>query len=186
LAETLIEQASAITKQDLGALIYTEKNLSLEAALVGACRQKGLRLALAESCTGGSIAHRITNVPGASDVFHGGVVSYANEAKINWLGVSTESLENHGAVSEQTAREMAQGALRQSGADLALAATGIAGPSGGSDEKPVGTVFLAVADASGVEVTRNLNPYDRETFKFVTSNQALEMLRRRVLGIDRS
>jgi nicotinamide-nucleotide amidase len=151
--------------------------------LVAACREKGIKIALAESCTGGYIAHRITNVPGASDVLHTGVVSYANEAKQRVLHVTSETLEKHGAVSESSAREMVEGALKCSGADLALSVTGIAGPSGGSEEKPVGTVFMAVADSSGTHIVRKLNPYDRETFKFVTANQGLEMLRRKALGL---
>ena len=141
-------------------------------------------MALAESCTGGGMAHVITNVPGASEVLHCCVVSYANEAKTNLLSVPAPLIEEHGAVSEPVARAMVEGALKVSGADLALAVTGIAGPSGGSPEKPVGTVFIAVADRSRVHLVKKLNPYDRETFKFVTINQGLELLRRMVLGIS--
>jgi nicotinamide-nucleotide amidase len=135
-------------------------------------------LALAESCTGGNIAHRLTNVPGASVILLGGVVSYANSAKEKMLGVRAESLREHGAVSEAVAREMALGARLQLGSDYALAVTGIAGPGGGTSEKPVGTVFIALASADGVQVERRLNAWDRMTFKDVTATQALEMLRR--------
>ncbi|MDG1891037.1 MAG: competence/damage-inducible protein A [Verrucomicrobiota bacterium] len=183
-AESIVRQASEITYEDLGARIYGEGNASLEAALVEACRQKQWQLALAESCTGGCIAHRITNVPGASSVLHTGVVSYANEAKTRLLGVAPATLQAHGAVSEATAREMALGVLKASGADLGLAVTGIAGPSGGSNEKPVGTVFMAIADAHEVQVVCQRNAYDRETFKSVTANQALEWLRRKALGLS--
>lgn len=182
-AESMVGKAVEIAYHDLGSLIYGEGETSLESALVSACREKEIKIALAESCTGGYIAHRITNVAGASEVLHTGVVSYSNEAKRNVLGVQSNTLTMHGAVSEETAQEMVQGALKCSGADLALAVTGIAGPSGGTEDKPVGTVFLAVADKSDTYSIRRLNPYDRETFKFVTANQGLEMLRRKALGL---
>ena len=144
--------------------------------------EKKKTLALAESCTGGSIANRVTNVPGASAVFLGGVVSYANEVKEKFIGVKAETLKNYGAVSEEVAREMALGAREKFAADFAIAVTGIAGPGGGSPEKPVGTVFIALATAAGVEVKKQLNPWDRETFKQVTTTQALELVRGRLLS----
>jgi len=119
-------------------------------------------------------------VPGASEVFLGGVVSYANAAKENLLDVRAESLAQQGAVSEAVAQEMAAGARARFGADFALAVTGIAGPGGGTPEKPVGTVFIALASAAGVEVKRFLNVWDRATFKQVTATQALEWLRQSV------
>ena len=183
-ADSLIRQSAEITYEDIGALIYGEGEVSLEASLIEACKKSDLKLALAESCTGGGIAHRITNVPGASEVLYSSVVSYANEAKTRFLGVPASLIEARGAVSEPVARAMVAGALKESGADLALAVTGVAGPSGGTQEKPVGTVYIAVADKSEVHVVKKLNPYDRETFKFVTANQSLEMLRRKVLGIS--
>jgi PncC family amidohydrolase len=106
---------------------------------------RGLTLALAESCTGGLVAHRVTNVPGSSAFFLGGVVAYANQAKVDLLAVRPETLAAHGAVSEETAREMAQGARARFGADVALSVTGIAGPTGGTQEKPVGLVYVALA-----------------------------------------
>ena len=139
-------------------------------------------LALAESCTGGFIAHRLTNVPGASAVFQCGLVTYSNVAKQAFLGVRAETLAAHGAVSEAVVREMAEGARRHSGTDYALAVTGIAGPTGGTPEKPVGTVFIALATAQQTVVLNPVNPYDRETFKYVTSQQALELLRRAMLA----
>ena len=182
--EALVHEACERTRAELGDLIHSEGSRSLEEALVEALCDKKLTLAVAESCTGGFIAHRITNVPGASKVFQAGVVSYANEAKEGFLGVSSQTLETHGAVSEATAREMAEGILRQTGADLALSVTGIAGPSGGTADKPVGTVFLGIADRHESRVFKRLNPYDRETFKFVTAHQGMELLRRKTLGLS--
>ena len=128
-------------------------------------RQRKLTLAVAESCTGGLIAHRITNVSGASQVFLAGLVTYSNKAKQAFLGVRPATLAEHGAVSEETAREMAAGALREAGADHALSVTGIAGPTGGTPDKPVGTVFIGLASKSSKALAMKfLNPYDRETF----------------------
>ena len=140
----------------------------------------GVTLALDESCTGGHIAHRITNIPGASAVFLAGYVTYANAAKVRTLGVREESLREFGAVSEAVAREMAEGARRVSGADWALSVTGIAGPSGGTPDKPVGTVWMALAGPDGTEVVQRLNRFDRETFKFTTGQQALHLLFRQL------
>jgi nicotinamide-nucleotide amidase len=134
-------------------------------------------VALAESCTGGCIAHRLTNVPGASAVFVAGLVTYSNEAKKQILGVRAKTLARHGAVSEAVAREMADGARRVNGADYAIAVTGIAGPAGGTVEKPAGTVFIALASPQGTQVWKMLNPWDRLTFKEVTAQQSLNQLR---------
>jgi PncC family amidohydrolase len=112
----------------------------------------------------------------------GGIVAYSNEAKKELLGVSASALEEQGAVSEAVAREMAEGARRRCRTDYAIAVTGIAGPGGGSEAKPVGTVFMALARETGTEVKRQFNPFDRETFKQVTSQQALDLLRRAVAG----
>jgi nicotinamide-nucleotide amidase len=134
-------------------------------------------VALAESCTGGLIAHRITNVPGASAVLTCGLVTYSNESKKNLLGVSEETLQENGAVSAAVARQMAEGARQRHATDFGLAVTGIAGPGGGTAQKPVGTVFIALAGGPETLVEERFNHFDRETFKFVTSQQALDLLR---------
>ncbi len=181
-AAQLVRDAEAVVRRILGAHIYGVDDDELENVVVRWLTGRKQTLALAESCTGGNLAHRVTNVPGASAVFSGGVVSYANDAKQKLLGVRAETLRRHGAVSEAVAREMALGAREKFGADFALAVTGIAGPGGGTPEKPVGTVFLALAAADEVTVERRLNPWDRVTFKDVTATQALELLRQRLVA----
>ena len=176
-AETLVAAGEASVRKNLGANIFGFDDDEIEAVVVGLLRSQKKTLALAESCTGGNIAHRITNVPGASAVFPGGVVSYANTVKENFLGVRAETLKDCGPVSGEVAREMAAGARGKFGSDFAIAVTGIAGPDGGTVAEPVGTVFIALASAAGVEVKKFFNAWDRETFKQVTATQALEMLR---------
>ena len=180
-AQENVSEAVTIVREAMADHVFGVDDESLEGTLVRLLTDRRQTLALAESCTGGYVAHRLTNVPGASAVLWGGVVSYANEAKMKWLGVNESTLTGHGAVSEETAREMAEGARRASGADFALSVTGIAGPAGGSEEKPVGTVYIGFASHKPVRVYKFLNPFDRETFKYVTSQQALEILRRALL-----
>ena len=181
-AESLVRAGEAVVRRILDRHIYGHDDEELEHVVVRELTQRKQTLAVAESCTGGNIAHRVTNVPGASAVFWGGVASYANAAKETLLGVRPETLREHGAVSEPVAREMAAGMRAKSGADYALAVTGIAGPDGGTPEKPVGTVFLALAWAGGMEVERQQYHLDRATFKEVTATQAMEMLRRRLMA----
>jgi nicotinamide-nucleotide amidase len=167
----------------LGEWIYSEGE-SLEAAIVRLLAEKHLTLATAESCTGGSLAGRITNVAGASEVFLAGYVTYANEAKENTLGVPSDLLAAHGAVSEPVAAAMAEGARRVSGAKFALSTTGIAGPGGGTESKPVGTVYLGLASENHPTVVRRCYfPLDRVTFKHMTTSASLDLLRRQVLGL---
>ena len=144
----------------------------------------GATVATAESCTGGGIANSITNMPGSSTVFREGFVTYSNEAKTRWLGVSPELIEQHGAVSELVVRAMAEGCLKVTGATHASAGGGIAGPGGGSDDKPVGTVCIGIA-SEGEEpfVKRYVNPMDRLSFKSRVSRLALDLLRRRLKGV---
>jgi nicotinamide-nucleotide amidase len=180
-AAQTVAEAEALVRGAIGDHIFGVDDEQLENAIVRLLTERKLVLALAESCTGGYIANRITNVAGASAVLWGGVVSYANDAKVKWLEVNSGTLAAHGAVSEQAAIEMAQGVRRISGTDYGISVTGIAGPSGGTDEKPVGTVFIGFADSQRVRTYKFLNRFDRETFKYVTSQQALEILRRALL-----
>jgi nicotinamide-nucleotide amidase len=181
-AARIVRGAEALVRKIFGAQIYGFDDEEIEAVVVRLLTERKKNLALAESCTGGCLAHRVTNVPGASAVFLGGFVTYSNEAKQKFLGVRAETLAAHGAVSEAVAREMAEGARLQIGADFAVAVTGIAGPGGGTKDKPVGTVFLALAGESGTVVERRINSYERETFKQMTAQQALEMLRVRLVS----
>ena len=162
-------------------LTHQSRGKKIEDIIVRLLTERSLTLATAESCTGGFIAHRITNVPGASKAFLGGVVAYSNEVKRKFLGVRPETLGRRGAVSAAAAREMAAGARKKFGADFAISVTGIAGPSGGTKAKPVGTVFIALADGSGTVIERKFYPFGRAQFKRDTANQALKMLHSRLL-----
>ena len=177
-AAEIVAEAERISTRLLKHFIYGREPDQLESVVVRLLSERKQTLALAESCTGGFIANRITNVPGASAVLLAGLVTYSNEAKEQFLGVRRETLAQHGAVSEPVAREMADGVRARTGADFAIAVTGIAGPTGGTPEKPLGTVFIALASATEAKILHQVNQYDRETFKFVTSQQALNELRR--------
>jgi nicotinamide-nucleotide amidase len=157
---------------------------SLEETVVRALTEKGLKLSLAESCTGGRISSRITDVPGASSVFTHGYVTYSNLAKVAMIGVNEKDLENHGAVSEQVACKMAEGALIHSAADIAVSVTGIAGPTGGTEEKPVGTVWIGLSVRDGKQIKTSaemkFHPNGRAIFKQVVSQAALMTILRTV------
>jgi nicotinamide-nucleotide amidase len=176
-----LDQANEIVRAELGDVVFTASDKTLEQVLVELLTRKKLTLAVAESCTGGLLANRITNVPGSSAVLLAGYVCYANEAKIDILGVDAQLIEKHGAVSEEIARTMAEGARKRARSTYALATTGIAGPSGGTTEKPVGTVYVALADANETKVQRLFFPSDRETFKQLVAQVAFEMLRRKLI-----
>ena len=155
---------------------------SLQAAVVQEYRAKKLTLATAESCTGGMIASKLISVPGISEYFLEGAVTYSNEAKMRRLGVKRETLEAHTAVSEAVAREMAEGIRATSGASLGLATTGIAGPDGGTAERPVGLVYVALAGAKGTAVRELHLSGNRERIRNAASLNALDLLRRYLCG----
>jgi len=141
----------------------------------------GFTLAVAESCTGGLIAERLTNVPGSSKYFTEGLVTYSNESKTRLLGVDKKLIREFGAVSPQVARDMARGVRHRAKTDFGLAVTGIAGPDGGTEEKPVGLVYIALADDAHTEHRRLTLPGDRELVRWRASQAALDMLRRRLI-----
>jgi nicotinamide-nucleotide amidase len=167
----------------LGDRIFGADTEELAGVVGGLLRQSGHTLALAESCTGGLASALLTDVPGSSQYFLGSIVSYGNAAKEGLLGVGADTLRAHGAVSAEAAREMALGARSRFDADLAVSITGIAGPDGGSPEKPVGTVFFALADRDGAgAATRRLFVGDRAVVRRASCLHALELLRRRLTG----
>lgn len=174
MCDGLIEE---IKKTEVGDFIYGIDVGSIENALVLHLRERGMTLAVAESCTGGLISKRITDISGCSDVFLGGCVTYANEAKEKLIGVRHETLESHGAVSEQTAREMARGVRLALGADVGIATTGIAGPGGGTPDKPVGTVYIAVSTEKGEKVRLlSLSPKrSREYIRICAATNAMSL-----------
>jgi len=178
-----LEQAEKIVTEGLGAAVFSSDGRNLEEVVVQLLTERRQTVAIAESCTGGFLAHRITNVPGASAIFLSGYLTYSNEAKTAMLGVAPRLIAEHGAVSDAVAKSMAEGARRQANASFALATTGIAGPGGGTEEKPVGTVFIALAcDGSPTEARQLFYPDDRQTFKELTTQAALDMLLRRLLA----
>ena len=177
-----IEQADAIIRSTLGLSIFSIADETLEEVIVKLLATGNRTLAIAESCTGGLLANRITNVPGASNVFVAGYVCYANQAKTDMLNVDPKLIEKHGAVSEPVAGALAEHARACAGSKYALATTGIAGPTGGSPEKPVGTVYVALAAPDETVVKKFFFPTDRETFKQLTAQVALDLLRRKIIG----
>lgn len=168
--------------QTLGKNLVSAKGEGIEEWITHCLAAMGLTISTAESCTGGLLANRLTNVPGSSKVFHHGFVTYSNESKSDLLGVSQALLSEHGAVSEPVASAMAEGALRNANSDFSLALTGVAGPDGGTPEKPVGTVFIAMAQVGKPTHCQNFSfPVDRATFKQLATQAALDMLRRALL-----
>lgn len=177
-----IERADAIIRSALGAAIFSTSDETLEHVVVKLLTTQKRTLATAESCTGGLLANRVTNVPGASEVFLAGYVTYANTAKIDVLNVDPTLIERNGAVSEPVARAMAEGARKRASSTYALATTGIAGPKGGSDDKPAGTVYIGLAAPDKTTVKRFFFPTDRQTFKELATQSALDFLRREILN----
>jgi nicotinamide-nucleotide amidase len=181
--ESRLEGLDAALRERVGEYIYATGDEGMEETVGRLLARRGLTLAVAESCTGGLIGHRITDVPGSSAYFLLGVITYSNAAKERQLGVRASTLAEHGAVSAETAAEMAEGVRRAAGASLGLATTGIAGPGGGSAEKPVGTVCVGLAWEGGVWSKRyQLGSREREWVKAMTAQLALDRLRRWLLG----
>jgi len=179
-----LEQLAARLRERIGTYAYGEGDTTMEAVVGQMLGARGMKLGVAESCTGGLIGHRLTNVPGSSRYFKGGIIAYADKIKQQKLGVNAATLRAHGAVSEETAREMAGGVRGQLKCDLGLAVTGIAGPDGGSAEKPVGTVCFALAVPETVYSRRYQLWGNREWVKLLASQVALDWVRRYLLGSD--
>lgn len=181
----LLKKAHEIILSALANSIFSVEGENLEQVLIRHLTGRKETVATAESCTGGLLAHRLTNVPGSSAAFLGGFVTYSNEIKIEALAVEKALLEEHGAVSDAVARAMAEGARQRTGATHALATTGLAGPEGGSEEKPVGTVFIALTSARAAPLVRQFGfASDRETFKQLTAQAAFNLLRERLRDAD--
>lgn len=177
-AESLCEPVIEEIKKRLDAYVYGVDYNCIEEAVVEKLKEHHLKVATAESCTGGLIAKRITDVPGASEVFECGIISYANGIKHKVLGVSEDDLNKYGAVSEPVAKQMAQGALKVSGADIAVSVTGIAGPDSDSTGKPVGLVYIGLADKENVWVREiRTSRRDRSYNRYVSASNALDMIR---------
>jgi nicotinamide-nucleotide amidase len=182
-AEARVAELAAGIHGLLPGRIFSDDGRDLAEVVAALLVARGTTLALAESCTGGLVASRLTAVPGSSAFFDRGYVTYSNRAKVELLGVDPSTIERHGAVSEETAREMAAGARRAAGSDLAVAITGIAGPTGATEDKPVGLVFLALAGGSVDRVRRAQFPGERDRVRAQAAQAALEMIRRAVLGL---
>jgi nicotinamide-nucleotide amidase len=182
-AEERIEALAAGIRRALPDRIFSEDGRELPEVVAGLLRSRKLKLALAESCTGGLLAARLTEVPGASNFFERAFVTYSNRSKVEELGVDAGLLERFGAVSDEVAAAMAAGARRAAGTDIGVGITGIAGPDGGTPEKPVGLVYVALDGAAGNRVRRAVFPGARERVRYQAAQVALEMLRRGLLGL---
>ena len=180
-ARRLFKSSCQAINTVLGDSIYGHDRDSMEMVVGKLLVERNLKLAVAESCTGGLLCSKITDTPGSSAYLLGGVVAYANNLKTEYLGVSSELLESHGAVSREAAEAMAVGVRTRSGADIALAVTGIAGPAGGTEEKPVGTVFIAIATAEENWVTKFHFLGDREQIREITAESGLDLVRKYLL-----
>lgn len=182
-AEVLAERAREEVMRRVGDVVFGDREDSFAGAVGRTLRDRGLTLGVAESCTGGLVGSMLTSVPGSSEFLLLDAVVYSNAAKSSVLGVSDEILRAYGAVSEESVAAMARGVLRVSGADLGVAVTGIAGPGGGTDEKPVGTVWIAVADKGGNVFARHFRMWgDRERIRILSAYTALKMVQRLALG----
>jgi nicotinamide-nucleotide amidase len=177
-SEAVADELEAALVSPVEQYLFARDERVVEEIVLDVCRSRGLTLGTAESCTGGLVAARLTSVPGSSDVFRGGVVAYANDVKEQELGVPAGTLQEHGAVSRETALAMADGARRRLGVDVAVSVTGIAGPDGGTPEKPVGLVYLAASGPNGSSAREFNVPGDRATVRARATAMALHLLRR--------
>jgi len=183
-AQNPTDELAEKIKEKLKNFLVTEKDISIEEHLLEELKLRNLTLSTAESCTGGGLGNRITNIPGSSDVFVGGVVAYSNEVKQKLLGVKESTLDRYGAVSKETAKEMAQGVRTLTGADIAVAITGIAGPGGKAPKKPVGLVFMHLASAHTDMAIYQIFPGDRQMIKTRTINYTLNLIKEYLRNLD--
>jgi nicotinamide-nucleotide amidase len=179
-AETLEELSGKIAEK-LGTAVFATNGETMEQVIAKLLIERGETVSTAESCTGGLIARRLTELPGSSKYFMEGAVTYSNEAKVRTLDVSEEILDRFGAVSSETADAMARGMRERAGTDHAISVTGIAGPDGGTEDKPVGLVWFGLADRDGVKTVKFVFPGDRYLIRWRSSQAALDLLRRRLL-----
>ena len=180
-AERQLNVAAELIEAKVAAFIYGHGQDDMAAIVLALCAERGATVAVAESCSGGLLGSRFTAIPGSSAIFQGGVISYHNDSKTRELGVDPDTLARVGAVSEETARAMASGVRHRFGATVGLAITGIAGPGGGTPEKPVGTVWVAVDIAGDVEATRAMMPGDRNEMRYRSTQLVLDRLRRALM-----
>jgi nicotinamide-nucleotide amidase len=183
-ADSVLEEVAGKVAGALGMAAFSTNGETLEEVVGRMLRESGKTLAVAESCTGGLIGMRLTDVPGSSAYFLEGAITYSNEAKIRTLNVPEKTIAEHGAVSSETAEAMASGIKDRANADYGISVTGIAGPNGGSDEKPVGTVFIGYADEDQTRSVKLIFPGDRELIRWRSSQAALDYLRRRMLKAE--
>jgi len=179
-ADRRLRDAAELVSSRAGAHVYGVGDADLAAVVLQVARERGLSLGTAESCTGGLLSGRLTDIPGSSAVYRGGVVCYADELKTSLLGVAPATIETHGAVSEPVALAMADGAVARLGVDLAVSVTGIAGPDGGSEEKPVGTVWIGIAGGDGAEARRSVFGGGRHEVRARAAQAALYFMLRRL------
>jgi nicotinamide-nucleotide amidase len=180
-AEARVEELSGLIEDELGDALYSSKGESLEQIVGYYLQMRNATLAVAESCTGGMVGERITSIAGSSRYFLGGAIVYSNELKTKFADVPANVLTKHGAVSNEVAAAMAEGIREKTGATLGLAITGVAGPGGGTADKPVGLVFLAISGESGTEVVERRFPGDRHRVQMFATQQGLDLVRRRLM-----
>jgi nicotinamide-nucleotide amidase len=181
LAQARVDELAGKIEEEMEDYVYSSQGETLEQIILYYLEMRGATLAVAESCTGGMVAERLTNVSGSSRSFVGGAVVYSNRLKTEFAGVDAQLIARHGAVSREVAIALAEGIRERCGATVGLGVTGIAGPGGGSEEKPVGLVFVAVSDADGTDVVEKLFSGDRVAIRFNASQQALDLVRRRLM-----